>query len=45
MIEKAAGVGKEEKEKEGNGGRKCTVDGELNWCSHYGRQYRGLSKN
>ena len=23
----------------------CTVGGNVNWCSHYGKQYRGSSKN
>ena len=23
----------------------CTVGGSLNWCSHYGEQYGGSSKN
>ena len=22
----------------------CTVGGNVNWCSHYGKQYRGSSK-
>jgi len=23
----------------------CTVGGDVNWCSHYGKQYEGSSKN
>ena len=23
----------------------CTVGGNVNWCSHYGKQYEGSSKN
>ena len=23
----------------------CTIAGNVNWCSHYGKQYEGSSKN
>ena len=31
----------EDKEK----GSQCTADGEVNWCSHYEKQFAGSSKN
>ena len=36
---KNAGEGVEKKEPS------CTVNGNVNWCSHYGKQYVGFSKN